>query len=91
MSEGAWPQRQLQLCLVYVKLIYNHVNPYGLFLLNMNERLLSGEEAAGQSPQRSWTLLIGLRTAVYPISGCPWYQLRLLYPQQEEYQAGDVE
>ena len=27
-------------------LIYNHVNPYGLFLLNMNERLLGEEEAA---------------------------------------------
>jgi TnpA family transposase len=27
-------------------LIYNHVNPYGLFLLNMNERLLGDGEAA---------------------------------------------
>ena len=27
-------------------LIYNHVNPYGLFLLNMNERLLSDGDAA---------------------------------------------
>ena len=26
-------------------LIYNHVNPYGLFLLNMNERLLGNGEA----------------------------------------------
>jgi hypothetical protein len=27
-------------------LIYNHVNPYGLFLLTMNERLLSDGDAA---------------------------------------------
>jgi hypothetical protein len=27
-------------------LIYNHVNPYGLFLLNMNERLLDDAEVA---------------------------------------------
>jgi hypothetical protein len=26
-------------------LIYNHVNPYGLFLLNMNERLLRDRDA----------------------------------------------
>jgi hypothetical protein len=29
--------------------ICNHVNPYGQFLLNMNERLLSDREEAAES------------------------------------------
>jgi hypothetical protein len=35
-----------RICGGLTPLIYNHVNPYDLFLLNMNERLLGEEEVA---------------------------------------------
>jgi hypothetical protein len=47
LNETQWAKRMTpdDLCGL-TPLIYNHVNPYGLFLLNMNERLLGEEEAA---------------------------------------------
>jgi len=53
--------------------------PYGLFLLNMNERLMSDDEAAAYIRPLSWAHLHVPRTVIYPISGCPWCQLRVLY------------
>ena len=45
---GAWDQKRMTSDDLrgLTPLIYNHVNPYGLFLLNMNERLLGDGEAA---------------------------------------------
>ena len=47
LSEPQWAKRMTPEDLRgLTPLIYNHVNPYGLFLLNMNERLLGEGEAA---------------------------------------------
>jgi TnpA family transposase len=47
LSEPQWAKRMTSEDLRgLTPLIYNHVNPYGLFLLNMNERLLGDGEAA---------------------------------------------
>jgi hypothetical protein len=47
LNESQWTKRMTPDDLRgLTPLIYNHVNPYGLFLLNINERLLSDEEAA---------------------------------------------
>lgn len=47
LSEPQWAERMTSEDLRgLTPLIYNHVNPYGLFLLNMNERLLGEGEAA---------------------------------------------
>jgi TnpA family transposase len=47
LSEPQWAKRMTSEDLRgLTPLIYNHVNPYGLFLLNMNERLLDEGEVA---------------------------------------------
>lgn len=47
LSEPQWAKRMAPEHLRgLMPLIYNHINPYGLFLLNMNDRLVGDGEAA---------------------------------------------